>query len=123
MAQHHASIMFQNPAHTLIIYGSLAPGEKNHHIVAHIKGQWLNAKVFGSLENMGWGANYGYLGFRKASQTTPQEIPVHILISEELPQNWEYLDDFEGDGYQRVLCEYELNNGETSQGYIYAVSE
>jgi hypothetical protein len=33
------------------------------------------------------------------------------------------LDDFEGDGYRRILAKYELDNGETGVGYIYAINE
>jgi gamma-glutamylcyclotransferase (GGCT)/AIG2-like uncharacterized protein YtfP len=112
-----------NPKKALVIYGSLAPNASNHHIVAHIKGQWLTGKVRGKLENMGWGADLGYLGFRHTNVDEAQEIKAHILFSDELVENWAYLDDFEGDGYQRILTEYELENGDIGMGYIYAINQ
>jgi gamma-glutamylcyclotransferase (GGCT)/AIG2-like uncharacterized protein YtfP len=107
---------------TLIIYGSLAPNAPNHRVVAHIKGQWLKGNVMGTLKNMGWGADFGYLGFKLADINQSKNIPVHVLISEELPNNWAYLDDFEGDGYKRIACPYQLANGDTGVGYIYAIN-
>jgi hypothetical protein len=72
---------------------------------------------------MGWGPDFGYLGFRFAPPHEAQEIPVHVLISEQLPDHWAHIDDFEGDGYRRVLCQYELENGPVGVGYIYAIND
>jgi len=38
-----------------------------------------------------------------------------------LPLYWDYLDDFEGDGYVRIQTEYQLESGENGTGYIYAL--
>jgi gamma-glutamylcyclotransferase (GGCT)/AIG2-like uncharacterized protein YtfP len=112
-----------DPEKTLIVYGSLAPNASNHHIVAHIKGQWLKGKIRGQLEHMGWGADMGYLGFRHTNPDEAEEIKAHIFFSDELANNWAYLDDFEGDGYQRILAQYELENGDIGIGYIYAINQ
>ncbi len=107
----------------LIIYGSLAPNAPNHSVVAHIKGDWQQGIVRGKLLKEGWGADIGYLGFQPCSIEEQEEIPVFVLFSEELPANWAYLDDFEGEEYKRILAKYELKNGQTGVGRIYAVNE
>ena len=38
----------------LIIYGSLAPGEKNHFVMQDIPGEWLNATIHACIEDNGW---------------------------------------------------------------------
>jgi gamma-glutamylcyclotransferase (GGCT)/AIG2-like uncharacterized protein YtfP len=44
----------------LFIYGTLAPGRSNHHIIEAISGEWRSAVVKGRLLNEGWGAASGY---------------------------------------------------------------
>lgn len=110
------------PKNALIVYGTLAPNAPNHHIVAHIKGEWQQGIVLGTLVKEGWGADLGYLGFKHNSET-PEIINVYVLISDELVKNWQYLDDFEGEEYRRLLAKYELQNGQIGIGYIYAIHE
>ncbi|MEO6550519.1 MAG: gamma-glutamylcyclotransferase [Ferruginibacter sp.] len=111
------------PEKVLIIYGTLAPGKPNHHLVEHIKGKWQHGIVRGKLMKEGWGTIIGYDGFVHTSLEEQEEIPAFILSSDELIANWPTLDEFEGDGYQRILAMFELNNGEIGVGYIYAVYE
>ena len=111
------------PEYSLIIYGSLAPNGPNHSVIEHIKGEYKKAKVKGKLENKGWGAELGFLGFRHASIEEQTEIAGIVLFSEELVENWQRLDDFEGTGYRRVLAKYELDTGEIGVGNIYAINE
>jgi gamma-glutamylcyclotransferase (GGCT)/AIG2-like uncharacterized protein YtfP len=108
---------------TLIVYGSLAPNAPNHSVVEHIKGDWQQGIVRGKLFKEGWGADIGYLGFKHCSIEEQEEIPVFVLFSDELPANWAYLDDFEGEEYKRILAEYELKNGQIGVGNIYAINE
>lgn len=111
------------PQKVLISYGSLAPNCSNHSIVEHIQGIWLEGIVKGRLENKGWGSDLGYLGFIPVRIEDQEEIKVVILFSDQLVQNWEMLDEFEGKEYRRILCKYELENGEIGVGYIYAVNQ
>ena len=112
-----------SPQKLLIIYGSLAPNAPNHSVVEHIKGTWQQGTIRGSLEMKGWGADLGYYGFRHVSVEKQQEIKVFVLLSDELIANWQMLDDFEGNGYRRILAKYELENGQTGVGCIYAINE
>lgn len=110
------------PERALIIYGSLAPNKPNHSEVEHIKGRWMNAIVRGKLEQEGWGTEMGYLGFRPTA-IEQQAIKAIVLFSDELGDNWNRLDEFEGEEYRRILAKYELENGDVGVGYIYAIDE
>ena len=111
------------PEKSFIIYGSLAPNAPNHHIVEHIKGTWQEGIVKGQLEEKGWGVDFGYLGFKHVSGEEQKEIKAFILHSDELVDNWQLLDEFEGDGYRRLLALFELKNGQIGVGNIYAINE
>jgi len=111
------------PERTLIVYGTLAPNKPNHSVVEHIKGTWHKGTVRGKLVNQGWGAQSGYPGFMPASSEEQTEIEVFVLISNELESNWQYLDNFEGEDYIRMLAAYELDTGEKGVGNIYAINQ
>ena len=111
------------PHKRLIIYGSLAPNAPNHHIVEHIKGSWQQGIVRGKLFQYGWGVDLGYYAFKHVPVEEQTDINAFVLISDELANNWDYLDDFEGDGYKRILAKYELNDGQIGVGNIYAMNE
>ena len=40
----------------LFVYGTLAPGRPNEHILADVAGEWEPASVTGRLLEEGWGA-------------------------------------------------------------------
>jgi gamma-glutamylcyclotransferase (GGCT)/AIG2-like uncharacterized protein YtfP len=112
------------PQNIFIVYGTLGPGRPNHHKIEHIKGRWSKATIKGKLEAKGWGADLGYYGYVKASfGEEQQEISAFILFSDELTLNWKFIDDFEGDEYERILTEFILENGETGVGNIYALKK
>jgi gamma-glutamylcyclotransferase (GGCT)/AIG2-like uncharacterized protein YtfP len=118
-----AFIKTYSPEKALIIYGTLAPGRPNHSVVEHIKGKWQQGIVRGKLEKEGWGAELGYYGFRHTGIEEQEEIKAYVLFSDELVANWPSLDEFEGDGYRRLLAKFELENGVTGIGNIYAINE
>ena len=110
------------PEKSLVIYGTLAPNAPNHSVIEHIKGNWQKGIIRGRLTQEGWGAELGYYGFKHASKEEQKEIKVYILFSEELGANWQFLDEFEGNGYKRILTKYELENGLIGVGNIYAIN-
>ncbi len=57
--------------HTLAVYGTLAPGRPNHHVLAPLGGKWTDGLIEGELLPMGWGAALGYPGFRPRVGETP----------------------------------------------------
>lgn len=87
----------------LAVYGSLMPGEENHHVIEHVRGRWLDGFVRGELHEAGWGAVIGFPAVRMDPHGP--EIPVKLLISSKLPAEWARLDDFEGPDYRRRLVE------------------
>ena len=58
-------------SHTLAVYGTLAPGQPNHHVVEPFEGEWTDGLIEGDLLPAGWGAALGYPGFRPRSGETP----------------------------------------------------
>ena len=110
-----------HPENAFIVYGTLGPEGPNHHVVKDIRGEWHDGIVRGKLEKNGWGAALGYYGFRHTETAEQQDIKATILISEDMPDNWQRLDEFEGDGYVRILTSYELHDGKVGIGYIYGL--
>ncbi len=88
-------------SHTLALYGTLAPGQPNHHVVAPLGGEWTEGLVEGDLLSAGWGAALGYPGFRP--RAGGEDVTVHVLSATSLATAWSDLDRFEGPGYQRIL--------------------
>lgn len=86
---------------TLAVYGTLAPGEPNHHIVAPLGGEWADGVVEGDLYPVGWGATAGYPAFRP--RTGGPTVAVKVLTTPALKAAWPDLDRFEGAEYRRIL--------------------
>lgn len=104
----------------LFVYGSLAPGRPNAHVLAGVPGTWEPAMIRGVLRHEGWGAAMGYPGIVLDEQG--DEIAGFVFSSEELGAHWARLDQFEGEGYVRLLIPAKLENGALVQAYIYALN-
>lgn len=104
----------------LFVYGSLAPGRQNEHILASLGGTWQPATVRGRLKMEGWGANLGFPGL--VLDPAGQEVQGLIFASEKLANFWPELDEFEGEQYARVPVEAALAEGGTVAAYIYVLS-
>ena len=85
----------------LAVYGTLAPGRPNHHVVAPLGGEWTRGVIEGDLFPVGWGATLGYPAFRP--RAGGNAVEVQVLSSPLLPTAWPGLDHFEGPGYRRIL--------------------
>lgn len=86
---------------TLAVYGTLAPGRQNYHIVEPLGGEWTDGLIEGTLQETGWGATMGYPAFRPAAGGTI--VQIKVLRSTALPAGWRPVDEFEGPDYQRIL--------------------
>jgi len=104
----------------LASYGSLAPGQANHHQLAGMAGHWRQGTVRGWLGGAGWAARVGYPGL----VLDPEGPLVHVQVFEspELPQHWTRLDDFEGSDYRRVVTQVSTPDGEVD-AWIYVLAE
>ena len=103
----------------LFVYGTLAPGRPNEHVLADVSGTWQPATVRGSLVQDGWGAAVGYPGIVLSEQG--EEVGGFVFTSADLPAHWSRLDEFEGEGYVRVIAPARLASGATVDAYVYAL--
>ena len=86
---------------TLAVYGTLAPGQPNHHVVAPFGGEWTDGLIEGDLFPVGWGATLGYPAFRP--RVGGAAVAVRVLVAPLLATAWPTLDRFEGPEYRRIL--------------------
>jgi gamma-glutamylcyclotransferase (GGCT)/AIG2-like uncharacterized protein YtfP len=103
--------------HRLFVYGTLAPGRPNAHVLADVPGKWEPATVIGKLFQEGWGAAAGYPGI--VLDERGGEIEGLLFSSDELAEQWARLDEFEGEGYERVVTKAKLKDGSVVPAYVY----
>ena len=103
----------------LFVYGSLAPGRPNEHILKNIGGTWEEGIIYGKLHQEGWGATMGFPGI--VLDIREEKIRGHVFSSEEIENHWEELDKFEGEEYERVLTKIELENGLEVEAFVYVL--
>ncbi|TMP28166.1 hypothetical protein CWB99_12200 [Pseudoalteromonas rubra] len=106
---------------SLFVYGTLAPGCPNEHVLADVDGQWQPGKVSGQLRNAGWGAELGYPGL--ILDDGAQQVSGLVFTSEQLSAYWHRLDEFEGAHYTRVLTDVELDSGAIIQACVYTLAQ
>lgn len=106
--------------HRLFIYGTLAPGRPNEHILKPLNGTWQPATVKGFLKQQGWGKDLGYPGIEL--DNNGDTIEGFLFTSEHLASFWQQLDAFEGEEYQRVLVKVFVNDEEVT-AYIYQLKK
>ena len=94
----------------LAVYGSLAPGQSNHHQLDGLAGRWRRGTVRGRLDAEGWAAPVGYLGL--VLDPHGPAVDVQLFESPDLPAHWSRLDAFEGDDYQRVVTRVSTPDGD-----------
>lgn len=104
----------------LFVYGTLAPGKPNEHILSDLTGSWQPAKVKGLLLEAGWGAEVGYPGVKLDGNG--EDVDGLIFSSDDLDDYWEMLDKFEGDEYRRVLVSARLEDGSIQKVYVYELN-
>jgi gamma-glutamylcyclotransferase (GGCT)/AIG2-like uncharacterized protein YtfP len=94
------------PEHRLAVYGTLAPGQPNHHQLYGLTGDWQSGVIRGWRRETGWGAGAAYPGFRPDPEGP--ELAVQVFTSLDLPDHWARLDTFEGAEYERVIVDVSL---------------
>src|SRR5688500_1763892 len=105
--------------HRLFVYGTLAPGQPNEHVLADVPGEWEAATVTGTLLQEGWGAAAGYPGIVLGEHGG--EVKGLLFSSESLAEHWARLDAFEGEGYERVVTTVQREDGTVVDAYVYAL--
>lgn len=104
----------------LATYGTLAPGEINHHMLVDLEGRWLDGVVYGRRHASGWGAALGFPGLEL--DVNGDAVAVRVLESPDLPARWSKLDEFEGPGYERVIATVFTADG-AIEASIYSLSD
>jgi gamma-glutamylcyclotransferase (GGCT)/AIG2-like uncharacterized protein YtfP len=104
----------------LFVYGTLAPGRSNAHVLAAVPGEWEPATTSGTLVPEGWGAAAGYPGIVLDEQGG--EVVGFLFSSDALAEHWPRLDAFEGDGYERVPTTVTRADGTRVEAFVYALS-
>jgi len=106
----------------LFVYGSLAPGKPNEHILTPIVGQWEEgeATLRGFLKQEGWGADMGFPGI--IPDENGEKVKGMVFSSEHLEQHWDRLDEFEGGAYQRKLVQVTFeSSGSKMNAFVYSL--
>ena len=104
----------------LFVYGTLAPGQPNEHVLKRFSGTWEPAIVRGNLVEGGWGSALGYPGI--VLSESGADVKGLIFTSDELANQWKLLDDFEGDGYVRRTTTAILSDETTVQVQVYTLN-
>lgn len=105
--------------HRLVTYGSLAPGQPNHHELVGLGGRWLPGRVHGTFSDAGWGSAIGYPAL--VLDPDAAAVEVQVFESADLPASWDRLDAFEGSAYERVTVSADTAEGPLD-AQIYALA-
>ncbi|AMG98868.1 gamma-glutamylcyclotransferase [Serratia liquefaciens] len=106
---------------SLFVYGTLGPGRPNAHIMESIGGSWEEGSVGGTLLNAGWGAEMGYPGI--VLDNSGSRVQGFLFRSDNLAAHWQTLDEFEGEGYERVAVNVTTASGDVVDSFIYMLKQ
>jgi gamma-glutamylcyclotransferase (GGCT)/AIG2-like uncharacterized protein YtfP len=104
----------------LFVYGTLRPGESNEHYLTPIAGTWMNASIRGIHFPHGYGATEGYPVLTPSPQG--EIIPGLILEARFSQAQWQMLDEFETDAYERVLATVTDDSGAKVSAFVYILN-
>lgn len=107
------------------MYGTLAPGESNAHILADLRGRWEAAEVSGYVFPEGCAASEFYPALILAADDDPAapRVQGRLFVSEDLPDFWPALDAFEGSCYQRVVVRTRGHDSGDVEAYVYELRD
>lgn len=106
--------------YSIFVYGSLAPNKPNAHILEKLNGTWEEGFVYGKLVSSGWGADIGFPGI--VLDDNGDKISGFIFYSDNLPNYWVQLDEFEGADYIRQPVKVITKSGNIVNSFIYALN-
>ena len=121
-AERQLDVLFRT-SHTLAVYGTLSPGQPNHHVLEPFGGKWTDGVIEGDLLQEGWAADLGYPGFRP--RVGGAAMAVQVLTTPSLATAWPTLDRFEGPEYQRILVPVfstDIGPGQAGERRLYTVA-
>ncbi len=106
---------------SLFVYGTLAPGGPNSHVLSNIGGTRIKGSVRGFLHEKGWGSAKGFPGIE--IDNGGDLISGFVISSPDLKEKWRKLDAFEGEDYKRVLVDVLMEDGTIKKSYIYELKK
>ena len=112
--------MLFRPSEKLAIYGTLAPGEVNHHQIAGLGGRWTEATLQGVLDRVGQGEHQGLPALRLDAKG--QDVSARLLESPKLPGAWHRLDAFESREMQRLLAPVQRGGSLLAVANVYTLT-
>lgn len=105
----------------LFVYGTLKPGESMDHLLNSIDGSWEKGSVRGEFSEANEIPGFPYPGV--VLDDEGDSVDGYLFTSENLSDHWERLDRYEGRSYRRVITEITLEDGSTSDAYIYELKK
>lgn len=105
----------------LFVYGTLAPGRCNQHLLKGVPGSWEAGSVRGRRVQGMRGSARGFPGV--VLDESADKVDGYLFSSRQLAWHWKRLDRFEGSGYQRRPVTVLLRNGKTVTAQIYALRD
>lgn len=109
-----------NTTERLFVYGTLMPGEANHHYLQAIAGAWTRASVKGCLYPEGIGLAKGYPAL--IIDENAASVPGWLLTSVQLQDHWAILDEFEGFAYRRISTLVKMCDNTLVEAYVYVLA-
>lgn len=110
------------PESRLFIYGTLKPGEPNEHILHPLKGNYEEAWLIGEVFPDGWEGGSDCPGLNLNQQG--EKVPGFVFTSNVLDENWDMLDEFEGEHYERVSTTVTLERcGTVVEAFVYIIKK
>jgi len=107
----------------LFVYGTLAPGRSNEHVLADLMGDWQPASTHGLFLPDGCATSYGFPALILDSDASAAgDVAGKLFTSPDLPAFWPELDEFEGEGYRRVLATVTTAAGKRVKAYTYELN-
>lgn len=101
------------PDRRFVAYGTLRPGQRNHHRLRGVAGKWRPCTIYGSVRTT---KEIPYFRWRPLGRAVDAEV----LESDKLSTKWRELDAFEGPGYRRTLVPAKLRGeGRWIVGWVY----
>ena len=104
----------------LFVYGSLAPGECNHDVMAGIQGEWQPGEIRGQLINPNWREAGWYPSF--VIDDNAAWVKGQVFSSSCLSDHWSRLDAFEGERYLRSQTLANIYGDKLVQVFVYTLN-
>ena len=99
-------LLLDRPSERLVIYGTLAPGRANHSVIEDLSGRYCDCAVHGRVTEVD---GLPYFTWAPSGDS----LGAQLFSSKQLPEKWDDLDRFEGDGYKRRLIPATTDDGLT----------